>query len=518
MAVNTTNIQELAMKYANTIASSINEGATSIAGVEVMWFRSIPQQRSTDVIFQTYTLHNVEACPKTLKVLYADTAYNDAELTYTIMGIDYKPGLTLEVDVNTWNKAMEFDGSQPQQRDIVYIPLTHKLWEVNTMTPIMSIASVTTSYKMSMKTYEPKADRLVNGELKEAIDANTVNIDKLFGKAIDDVKEDLTDKKQLSRFSSTVKDETKDLKKFPEKSDILFNKRANYIFPKDIEVDGHIVAKSYYDMTNKRGIIVEYKDIDDFVASTDTRCYSAWINIQRISEKFNVTSISEIERDKRNVKLLVKTTKDKNFNIGDIVLLKRNTIMLRGEIQSINDNGITINYGITTIRKTDNVIENWKTLSGFTLSNDDGINLLSGDSDNGEFSIDLYDEQLVTITINNKVSNVPLKSKLEIGKWYGIIINLNTQANVNVFKSEDKLEKISETNVNIVWNDNTYNRYFIKASNTYITNIRYYIEGETNINTQLTDLVSYNIKNNSKAIINDSADVYIENEYYGEQR
>lgn len=271
-------------------------------------------------------------------------------------------------------------------------------------------------------------------------------------------------------------------------------------------------------MTNKRGIVVEYKDIDDFVASTDTRCYSAWINIQRISEKFNVTSISEIERDKRNVKLLVKTTKDKNFNIGDIVLLKRNTIMLRGEIQSINDNGITINYGITPIRKTDNVIENWKTLSGFTLSNDDGINLLSGDSDNGEFSIDLYDEQLVTITINNKVSNVPLKSKLEIGKWYGIIINLNTQANVNVFKSENKLEKISETNVNIVWNDNTYDRYFIKASNTYITNIRYYIEGETNINTQLTDLVSYNIKNNSKAIINDSADVYIENEYYGEQR
>ena len=51
-----------------------------------------------------------------------------------------------------------------------------------------------------------------------------------------------------------------------------------------------------------------------------------------------------------------------------------------------------------------------------------------------------------------------------------------------------------------------------------MTNIRLYNIANDNIDKQLTDIVSYNISNGSKAIINDSADLWIDNKYYGKQR
>ena len=99
------SIQEAATKFVSDILGGLNSAATQIAGVDVMWFRTISQKRSEDIVFQTYTLHNVEPCPKTIKMLYTDTSYDDAALTFSYNGIEYKPSLTLEVPVTLWDEA-----------------------------------------------------------------------------------------------------------------------------------------------------------------------------------------------------------------------------------------------------------------------------------------------------------------------------------------------------------------------------------------------------------------------------
>lgn len=246
--MNSLSLQEITSKYANTTLSKLNEAALEKYGVDVMWFRSIPQKRSTDVIFQTYTLHNVEECPLNIKVMYSDSSYDDAALTFAFNGIEYKPSLTLEIPVNSWKKATDYDGSIPQKLDIVFVPQTKKLWQVATMTPVSSMGGQVTSYKMMMETYAPMASRLVTGKLEESIDNHTVSVDKLFGKAISDVMEDLTDDKQLSQFSSTIKDEYKDVTRTPSKHVILEPDEITNIISGNIEVDGHIAARSYYNM------------------------------------------------------------------------------------------------------------------------------------------------------------------------------------------------------------------------------------------------------------------------------
>ena len=65
--------------------------------------------------------------------------------------------------------------------------------------------------------------------------------------------------------------------------------------------------------------------------------------------------------------------------------------------------------------------------------------------------------------------------------------------------------------------DNSIESYCIKSSNSYLTNIRLYDVSNTDLDKQITDLVSFNSPYNSHAIINDSAEVYLNKIYIGQQ-
>ena len=58
----------------------------------------------------------------------------------------------------------------------------------------------------------------------------------------------------------------------------------------------------------------------------------------------------------------------------------------------------------------------------------------------------------------------------------------------------------------------------LNGSNSYLTNIRLYDVSNNELDKQITDLVSYNTPYNSHAIINDTVDTPLNNEYIGEQR
>jgi hypothetical protein len=67
------------------LTNSLNAAISNFSGVDVVYFRALPQGRSSDVIFQEYTLYNVVDCGITLKALYTDTAYDDAAYSYSLM-------------------------------------------------------------------------------------------------------------------------------------------------------------------------------------------------------------------------------------------------------------------------------------------------------------------------------------------------------------------------------------------------------------------------------------------------
>lgn len=63
------NINEMAQS-AYSIIQNLQQQAVSMVGVEALYFRATPHADSEDaVIFQEYTLYNVEDCGHPLKVI-----------------------------------------------------------------------------------------------------------------------------------------------------------------------------------------------------------------------------------------------------------------------------------------------------------------------------------------------------------------------------------------------------------------------------------------------------------------
>ena len=78
--------------------TALNYIANKLTGMDVKWFRAIPQQRAKDVIFQEYTLSNVEETPLCLKVVLPDGNFPDSKYNYDLMGLEYEVPLEVHID------------------------------------------------------------------------------------------------------------------------------------------------------------------------------------------------------------------------------------------------------------------------------------------------------------------------------------------------------------------------------------------------------------------------------------
>ena len=229
---NVINVNELGSVVGNVLA--LNSVASNMYGVAVKWFRSIPQERSKDVLFMEWTLYNVEDCPLNLNVIYNDSGYDEAALTYNMMGIEYSIPLTMSISILDWQRVTSHDGSTPAKGDIIYIPQSNRLYEVVSMTPQKTVASQITSYKVNLQKYQPKRNRFLGDNLSDTIDNYTNSVEKLLGEEIEDEIKDIINDKQLSPHNSTTEDKYK----------IPFHKNIIQLY--DIICDGHTIAKSYY--------------------------------------------------------------------------------------------------------------------------------------------------------------------------------------------------------------------------------------------------------------------------------
>ena len=165
------------------------------------------------------------------------------------------------------------------------------------------------------------------------------------------------------------------------------------------------------------------------------------------------------------------------------------------------------------------MIDDWHLLKNYKIRKDNPINLLEGVCENGLLSINIISKRYIDVQLPTVNYVCDLDMDLIDEKWYGIIINISAKSlNINIFEPKEQLTQSVNIYIPIKNTEQTYTRYYIKHSASYITNIRLYNIGNHDIDKQITDLVSYNINDNSKAIINDSADVYLGLKYFGEQR
>lgn len=514
------SVQEAAVNYANTIANMVNKAATNVAGIDVLWFRAMPDKRSQDVIFQSYTLYGVDDCPLRFKALYSDTGYDDAALTYNIMGIEYAVPLTLDIAVGTWYDITDNDGTIPQRGDIVFIPLSKKLVEVVSMTPVKAIGAQITSFKVNCSTYKPTRSRIVGENLKTSIEDSTVNLMSQFGEDIDNTIQNIVDDNQLSMFNSTNEDKHKKVEKTSEVTSLTTDRSIRNIISENIMADGHIVARNYYDMSMISGTVITYKHKPDIIKDADERCLSCWFNIKDFEGYKNVKEISTDLDEKGKPTgnhIYINAYTGKRMAPGTPVVLERGNIVICGTVDDSERYSLKVHPKV--IKGLNTSIRNWTGLTGYIIRRDNVINLLSGKGNDGDFTINIKANNYISISFGEDEMLIQLSSKLKCNRWYGLVLNLGPTMSMSIFDSDPALKMMcSADNIkNRYWKSNTYT-YTISSSDSFITNIRLYDVSNNELDKQITDLVSYMTPYNSHAIINDSADTPLNKEYIAEQR
>ena len=505
-----TSIQEAATKFVSDILGGLNTAATQIAGVDVLWFRLQPDKRSQDVIFQSYTLYGVEDCPLSLKAMYADNSYDDAAITYNIMGINFNVPMTLDIALNTWNEAAGNDGTIPQKGDIVFIPMTRKLMEVVSMQPVKQLGGQLTSYKVNLSIYTPTRNRIVGEQLKESIEDNTTNLMERFGEDIHKNVEDIVDDNQLSLFDSTSKDKQKKVTPTNTNETIMFDVRT--IISHDLIIDGHTVARNYYNLDSPSKHIVDYKE-HDIVSTENERCLSCWFKINDTKNTAIKNIKDGIVVSKENGEYFIDTSVGSKFAKDENVVIKRGSIVIPGVV--VNKSRIKVNGDLIT--KINKSVPDWKNMPGYAITSDSVIGLLNSDV----FNISVKGGKMISISTSDEEALIAMTENIKTEKWYGVIVNFGDDFSVDLYTTvDDKLTNISSISgiSNEIYESVEIDHYYINSSNGALTNIRLYNTFNREIDKQLTDLVSYNIRNDHNAIINDSADTYLNKEYKGRQR
>ena len=480
-----------------TTVNSLNTVVSNMYGIVVKWFRATPVERSADVIFHEYTLHNVVDCGFDINVIYDDTGYDEAALQYNMMGIQYQIPLTVNIAINVWNEATNYDGTIPQKKDIVYFPQSNKLYQVVSMNPVKTVAQQITSYKCNLAIYKPERSVVLNDDLAETIENYTESVNSKFG---EDIKNDIIDiiaDKQTSPFNSThIMDNYKKL---------YFEANYNYIITDDLYSDGHYISRNYYKNEKRFNPLVEYLNCNDNI-SDESRFYSI------IFRPRNNKILEDIKLSNKNISNKITTYNINTKLDSTYVNLSKGLINIFG-IYNKSKNIIQFNNN-----ELENYPENLHNLGSFSI-NTNQYNLLVGKyNDKDIININIINNVLI-LKINTKIYNIFLDVNFNDDNWYNISLNLSKNGNVRIYKLSDKIEELSYVEFNLPnYKNIKIDKYQINGSEIDLRNIRLFNCEINDKDKQLINLISQFSNDESKLIIADNVDEFEHNSHYGTQR
>lgn len=512
---------------------AINQLVNQMIGYDVKWFRAVPQQRSKDIIFQEYTLYNVEECPLDIKVVLPGGQFPDSKYTYDLMGLEYEVPLEIQIDKKYWESIAGF-GTAPQKKDIVYFNIANKLYQVESTYLFRGFMEQETAWKLNLRKYMPEAARREGDALKETIDLYTVSTEEIFGGATEKEVAKLVDDKQFSQFNGTSKDL---YKKVDPKLEVISSAVSIY---------GTVVAQSFYDMKTSDWFDAIHYNTKDVIDVKSNRAITAWVQPKKETNiLYDVLSITSLLDDdpmyngaNYSIRLnSIPTVGEFDTNkpgASYIVISRPGSLNFYAKIMAITSDPLTFHCYINpfVLEQLNEIKEDWNLQKGYKLQKENPINIIDGENDFNDhvLSVNIFANQYIAVNYAHTYSNndayvIRLDEKLNNDEWYGIVVNIgNTwkQYNVCVWKQHEtdknaKLENIFYDTIKIYPEHIAIANYTINKSSAYLTNIRVFnetIEEEK----QANELLSYFSMDGDKLIISDSADPLLRIPYISKQK
>ena len=410
----TLNIQEMAASAYN-ILTQIQNSAAEIIGLDTLWCRATPEPNSEDVVLQEYTLTNIGVeCPQQIKVITTNGDYNPGNYTIDLFGVNYDSPLEVNVTVDDWKKTFG-DNSMPQQGDVVYIKILHKLFEVRSSQVMYSIASMPTYYKCQLSKYNPTASRRTTEELQLSIDELTVSQEELFGETISNEVADAVAEEETSYNHTTYTDPLKDF----DFDCVTFDPLVG--------PHGNIISNAYYNFSIASQDVVYHVPAHYYIDSDRTHwIFTCWFRSDDDTtvKEYNVKSLFLYHKDKKFWYFKIGTMM--KMSVGDIITLKRGRLItVQGEVVELpNEQTLGIRFKYSDMSRLSKKLSNWYESGSFKINKSSQFNIISSDNDSMFINIS-PDEAQIHVKFGNIKKDITFKKQPDFAKWSYMCIDFS---------------------------------------------------------------------------------------------
>jgi hypothetical protein len=191
------------------------------------------------VILKEFTLYDV-VDEKCVKVMVPQNQFPDNKINFDPFGLQFEEPFEIHID-KIYFESFFGRGAQPRKRDIIYFPLTNRIYEINSMYLFRDFMYSPVYFKIELKKYQPKSNTYyADPAYKEELDGISLNTQKLFGPETNSEEEKLTKPQQ---YVTSTQDRGPD----PVRSYLYKNLP---IVSYDLNNNWTIVSNQYYDMSD----------------------------------------------------------------------------------------------------------------------------------------------------------------------------------------------------------------------------------------------------------------------------
>lgn len=508
------NVNEAAILY-----DELNYIVNTTFGHDVEYFRSLPDNRGQDLSLLEYTLYNVQPS-KCIKVVVPNNEFPDAKYNFNPFGIDFERPFEIQIVKSYWEEYFGV-GSGPQRRDIIYFPLTRRIYEVNSTYLFRGFMERDSYWKIDLIKYQPRSNRSEPDEIRTSLDNISADVEEIFGSEQESERQKITNQQQFNPYIGI--DNKDPIRNFVNENTLIFEHNLMNYSNKISEYYYDSSKIFQYDLTKNH--FVEYKK-DAYINENEDRSYAAWFQIKTTSKSLPKDNI--ISMNLTGTTLNITIDKIRSYAIGQLLKIYRPGFIINfyGKILSSTTSGsntiIQLNIEQDILNYLNSISSSWISLNNYKaeIAKENNFLYVYDETNQKGLKIDLIVDRYFKIYLNDKKYLFILNKNLNVEYWYGIVVNISNQfkqLNLNLWDmlyNENDANSPKTNDLNNVYNF-TYNnidefkfnlndKYKILASELNLTNIRYFnniIEFEK----QKIILNQNIIKDADKAIIIDNA-------------
>lgn len=427
----------------------------NVFGLDINYYSVQPQARGKDVVLKEYTIFDV-VDEKCIKVLVPQNQFPDNKINFDPFGLQFEEPFEIQID-RRYFESIFGRGSQPRKRDIIYFPLTNRIYQINSTYLFRDFMNAPVYFKIELKKYTPRSNTYFQDPAyKEELDGISLTTADLFG---DEVQAEELKSSKPQQYATTITQLDQD----PIRSYVY---KDLSIIEYDLNNNWTIVLNNYYDLyqafaddsefgsdPRRYRNSVRYKVLPKSDSTTEL-AYSCWFSLKNFYDNQQLARRSypvmnlTLESSTNDLLYFNSYPRKHNLQVWEsyssnpegYVAIKGDKLHSGGyEVREVIDeyrfavDNNSVDFSEGTIIWKMQKAQSRNLISGLYLDVNEDIKgiridlIHSGVMD--ELTNNFLGEGSIVIRLNDTIINSPLQFVPEFGDWYGVVVNFS-----NVYK------------------------------------------------------------------------------------